>query len=156
MKYRKDFVTNSSSSSFVCEICGATESGYDLTYEDAMMFKCENGHVFCEDHIEKLSREDMEDYLFQIYSGEFPGWEEYSPEKLKEFSDEEIKDEYYYHIDRRCIPEIMCPICSFKRAKPKDIADYFMKTNNIKENDLLRIWITQFGSYENLQDFLEN
>lgn len=30
MKYRKSFVTNSSSSSFICEVCGEVESGYDM------------------------------------------------------------------------------------------------------------------------------
>ena len=45
MKYRNDFVTNSSSSSFVCEICGRNESGYDMPLSDAQMYECENEHV---------------------------------------------------------------------------------------------------------------
>lgn len=35
MKFRKDFVTNSSSSSYVCEICGRTESGWDMELSEA-------------------------------------------------------------------------------------------------------------------------
>lgn len=37
MKFRSTFVTNSSSSSYVCEICGRTESGYDLGLSDCEM-----------------------------------------------------------------------------------------------------------------------
>lgn len=51
MKYRKGFVTNSSSSSFICDVCGATESGMDMGLEEANMYECVNGHVFCESHL---------------------------------------------------------------------------------------------------------
>jgi hypothetical protein len=44
MKIRTGFVSNSSSSSFICSICGETESGYDASPEDLGMKKCENGH----------------------------------------------------------------------------------------------------------------
>lgn len=47
MKYRKDFVTNSSSSSYVCEICGRTESGFDICLSEVDMMECVNGHTFC-------------------------------------------------------------------------------------------------------------
>jgi ribosome-binding protein aMBF1 (putative translation factor) len=51
MKYRTSFVTNSSSSSFICEICGQDASGYDMSLEDAQMCMCLNGHTFCTDHL---------------------------------------------------------------------------------------------------------
>lgn len=50
-KFRKDFVTNSSSSSFICEVCGRKESGWDMCLSEAEMFECENGHTFCEDEV---------------------------------------------------------------------------------------------------------
>jgi hypothetical protein len=46
MKTRKGFVSNSSSSSFICNICGKSEGGYDISLDDAGMCGCEGGHVF--------------------------------------------------------------------------------------------------------------
>lgn len=51
MKFRLDFVTNSSSSSYTCDVCGNVEAGYDLCMSDAEMSECENGHIMCDYHI---------------------------------------------------------------------------------------------------------
>lgn len=48
MKIRNGFVSNSSSSSFICDSCGGDESGWDLLLSDAEMFKCSNGHTIHE------------------------------------------------------------------------------------------------------------
>ena len=60
MKIRKGFVSNSSSSSFICDVCGNAESGMDFSVSDANMFECENGHTVCVDHMNQglPSRED--------------------------------------------------------------------------------------------------
>lgn len=48
MKLRSGFVSNSSSSSFVCDFCGRTEGGYDCSLEDFGMKECKAGHIFCD------------------------------------------------------------------------------------------------------------
>lgn len=54
MKVRNGFVSNSSTSSFICEVCGRTESGYDgdgcAAYD---MTYCENEHTYCNDEASK-------------------------------------------------------------------------------------------------------
>jgi len=51
MKIRTGFVSNSSSSSFVCDICGQDASGWDLDLADAGMCECRRGHIICNHHI---------------------------------------------------------------------------------------------------------
>jgi hypothetical protein len=62
MKIRKGFVSNSSSSSFICEVCGEIEGGWDASLSDVGMFECENGHVFCEGHALHDYDSNHEDY----------------------------------------------------------------------------------------------
>lgn len=50
-KIRNGFVSNSSSSSFICDFCGYDESGFDLCLSDVNMSQCEKGHTFCNDHV---------------------------------------------------------------------------------------------------------
>jgi len=67
MKIRKGFVSNSSSSSFICDVCGNIEAGWDMSIDEADMVECVKGHVLCKDHIinkEKFSKweEENDDY----------------------------------------------------------------------------------------------
>jgi len=57
MKIRNGFVSNSSSSSFVCDICGCVAEGYDMSIQEAQMVECENRHTFCLEHNKELSEE---------------------------------------------------------------------------------------------------
>ena len=68
MKYRKDFVTNSSSSSFVCDICGAVESGYNMSLSEAEMVECVNGHTICESEMLQVPRENFIETLLGYYA----------------------------------------------------------------------------------------
>ena len=54
MKIRKGFVSNSSSSSYVCDVCGTAESGWDIGLSEAEMTECATGHIFCDSHMDSL------------------------------------------------------------------------------------------------------
>jgi hypothetical protein len=61
MKLRIGFVSNSSSTSYICDICGETYTGYDSGLEDGEMFMCTNGHTLCDEHaIEELFCDPIE------------------------------------------------------------------------------------------------
>jgi hypothetical protein len=68
MKLRICFVSNSSCASFVCQVCGedrfyVCDSEFADEYDT--MCSCENGHVFCKDHInypQGKSKEDIDDW----------------------------------------------------------------------------------------------
>lgn len=48
MKIRNGFVSNSSSSSFVCSICGGEHAGFEVGPSDFDMVRCVEGHLFHE------------------------------------------------------------------------------------------------------------
>lgn len=85
MKFRKGFVSNSSSSSFVCEVCGEIESGYDCSLNDFAMAMCEHEHTFHKSHAEK----DFYDApIFTKYEYIKKYWQkilDYSKENLAEY-----------------------------------------------------------------------
>ena len=60
MKIRKGFVSNSSSSSFICLVCGTVESGMDASPSDFGMSECVHGHTFCNGHA--TSQEGLASY----------------------------------------------------------------------------------------------
>ena len=62
MKKRTGFVSNSSTSSFICDVCGTVEAGMDLCLSDFEMSRCENGHTFHDSCVELNIEEDYDTY----------------------------------------------------------------------------------------------
>jgi hypothetical protein len=94
MKFRKGFVSNSSSSSFVCCITGEIESGMDVSYEDMGFAACCHGHEFMRDFLIK----DAEDVDYDdIDESEVP--EECCPIcSFKELAREDVIAYLYYKL----------------------------------------------------------
>lgn len=75
MKIRNGFVSNSSSSSFLCNICGQIESGFDCSLSDFEMEQCEHGHQFHLAHAERdfrqsATKEEQYQYLRKHFVSE--------------------------------------------------------------------------------------
>lgn len=66
MKFRMGFVSNSSSTSFTCDVCGYSESYFDsIGIEEFGMIECVNGHTICRTEMlekwEQTEEEEEED-----------------------------------------------------------------------------------------------
>lgn len=114
MKIRNGFVSNSSSSSYTCEICNNTESGFDCGPEDCGFGICTNEHCLCIDCFMEGKPKPPED------------------EETYEQWSEETKDGNYY-------PEECCPICQFIEPSSPDTANYLLKEYGISRDEVFQI-----------------
>lgn len=111
MKYRSDFVTNSSSSSYTCDICGYTESGWDIGLDEAGMVECVNGHTLCENEMLPVPKAELIKFILQRTFGNDKSL---TKEELNQFDDDELLCKFMDLSDIRYgIPEMFCPICQF-------------------------------------------
>jgi uncharacterized protein YjiS (DUF1127 family) len=146
MKIRSDFVTNSSSSSFVCEICGRTESGWDIGLSECEMMECVNGHVFCCD--EALPFPSKKEMIKTILENEwnkknnYYNWRGeytttvYTEEGLLDMSDDTIFFEFYNDEGHYNVPECVCPICQFIEYSEYDLSAYLLKEYGISRDEV--------------------
>jgi len=83
IKFRKDFVTNSSSSSYICEICGEKEVAWDVP---DWLKHCVNEHSFCEDHLPKgYSIDEEEGYYILESSCPICSFQTYSQDEMSDY-----------------------------------------------------------------------
>lgn len=140
MKFRKSFVTNSSSSSYVCEICGRTESGWDLGLCDCEMMECVNGHVFCND--EALELPSKEEMIKMILENEWRGWDDkiknyryFSEDELIIMDEDELWEGFCSESGYYDVPECVCPICQFIEYSEYDLSAYLLKEYGVPRDE---------------------
>ena len=149
MKIRNGFVSNSSSSSFICQVCGNETSGMDMSLSDAEMCECVNGHTVCRDHLEFSlpyleEVETIEDIKAII-----------AEEKLPELTDEELVKALDNNEDISsgyAVPASWCPICNFKHLTEADAQLYMLTIKT--ESEYLTEWKEKFGDYKKFKEFL--
>ena len=143
MKFRISFVTNSSSSSYVCEICGRSESGFDLSLRDCEMMECVNGHIFCCD--EALEMPTKKELIKMILENEWNKdvWDrnirdsrDYSEDELIVMEEDDLFDKFCS--DGGCyeVPECVCPICQFIEYSEDDLSDYLLKEYGVSRDEV--------------------
>lgn len=169
MKIRINYVSNSSSSSFVCNVCGNSESGYDCTVHDLGMCQCENGHIFCQYHkLEfKNTVELIKDYLIRNINiaymsvSEKDEWEKFlnknysSVEELENDNDFEFYQQYNQDILYNGDDYHACPICQFDKLNKSDVLEYLLKKYSISMDDILSQLKEKFSSYDQFIKYLK-
>lgn len=148
MKIRHGFVSNSSSTSFECQICGHTESGYDsVGIEDFGFKRCVNGHIICTDHEKRDALPDGYDPY------EIP--EECCPIcQYEEPSNANLRS-YFLVTTDITIDMVMAEIKKVNKRRRKvydlEYVEHVMKEKNMNMDDLLASLKAKFPKYE---DFL--
>ena len=169
MKRRIGFVSNSSSSSFVCCICGEECSGVNMTLMDAEMVECERGHVVCNECMNELTgeideRERMIAYLkrvldrsekYEYRRDDIPqikllleGLEDNEIDIIDNVNESGFMEEYEYGV-----PSDFCPVCQMKRVLDDDMLKYLLQKFNIKKDDVIDEIQTKFKTFEEFNNY---
>ena len=167
MKYRKSFVTNSSSSSFVCDVCGSVETGYDASLSDFDMSRCTNGHEFCNYHAEGLEGDKKQALLELLdatieYRTRSSYYTEEEVEEVREdkrkledgkLDEDEIDDMIKDYGDGEVSPA-ECPICTMSTIKDDELVQFLLKTLNTTKESARSDIKNAFKSYSEFKTFL--
>jgi len=153
MKTRGGFVSNSSSSSFVCAVDGCSYEGYDGEYEVPYAC-CQNGHEFNGDYVipakpEELTIDDMRTKLLNS-TGDSKlqiAYKAAGDEDIQQWFEDEFGDIDEYE-DYGDLPESACPICSFKYGHADHLLSYLMQKLDTNEEQLLHEIKEKFGTYK--------
>lgn len=159
MKIRRGFVSNSSSSSFTCDVCGNTESGMDAGLSDFEMSQCEHGHTFCNGHqTHTATIEEKRKYLIENTKSQTYRSEEKIKEEVDRFttlSDDDIEFEYEDSVGSYEVPACTCPICRMEKMSDYDALKYLLVKNGLTINDILVEVRDRFnGDYQAFDTFI--
>lgn len=146
MKIRAGFVSNSSSSSFICDACGHEEGGFDISLSDVDMVMCQNDHTLCRDCT--VNQDEPCEFTVKDWKTE----EEYVVRY------ESLDDFYENDEDENCIPSKYCPVCQFKALSKEEFILYILKKHySGKWENALASVRKEFGeNYKNFKDYIES
>ncbi len=136
MKIRNSFISNSSSSSFVCDCCSYTDGGWDLCLTETEMVQCEKGHTFCKAHayinINQLITQNAE----------------------RGDSEDEAEQELWIENIEYNIPSQYCPVCNFEYVPDYMFVEYLIKQSGKTRDELKEMIKTKYRTYDNMHQQL--
>ena len=164
MKIRTGFVSNSSSSSFICDVCNTVEIGMDASIRDFEMSRCKNDHTFCNSHgedlLKNISSVNLRGYITKSIKDDKYTDDDDKNQQIKELCevlDEDLLDffnEHFNEDDDDGLPEICCPICTFTELNDSDAFGYLKKKFNLTDSNILNEIKADFKSYDEFNKWL--
>jgi len=165
MKKRYGFVSNSSTTSFICAVCGAIESGRDMSLSDMEMSMCVNGHEF-HNSCAKLGSYSEIDYdeigldkkkyiIDRINKSKYIDDKEKEIKDIEGMEEGELEEAFSDWILDCGLPEEFCPICSMKEVDNDDVVKYLYKKFNTTKKETIKEIKNKFKSYSEFQKFLK-
>jgi len=146
MKTRRGFVSNSSTTSFTCEVCGTTEAFHDsISHVEMGFYRCPNGHSLCEGELLNDSSVTTKDALIMAIRDTMArnSWSkqsiqseinEYGP--LEDWDEENLKDTVRDYCEADCTA-FQCPICQYEVFSEGDLHKYLQKLTQITDDEVL-------------------
>ena len=149
VKLREGFVSNSSSSSFICDVCGDIHDDYDR----GDSYTCERGHTFCPESIRKLTKKERKElikYLKDSY--EITEYDEFIKDDMTEFDDDEIIALCYEGGFE--IPSVFCKVCMLELPTTWDKYLYTLRLLGKTDVDIMNEIKEKFKTIDEFEEYL--
>lgn len=168
MKIRSGYVSNSSTSSFICVVCGNAEAGMDISYEEMEFVNCVNGHEMCQSHLTDEHRNIMScirgdrseiplELVEKLIRDNASKWTTIKPADLDDVfskSEDEIRElvdgdlEYIGDDLYGDMPSEFCPVCNLQVIPKETIATYLMFIDDVTPEDVQKHIFKEFGDWD--------
>jgi len=156
------FVSNSSSSNFICKVCGTIYEQYDESLGDLEVVCCSNGHYMCEEHILDPNRKQMISLIHMACNGETHGFNTddeadylHTISKMDEIDFMEYKWTFFKSGRlRNNMPSCLCPICQFEVFDNRELKAYITKSYALDEEKIKDEIRKNFKNYRQFIKFI--
>lgn len=152
MKIRNWFVSNSSSSSFICEICNHTESGWDACPTELGFVTCINEHIICEEHLlngETVRDEYDEEDVASEKACPICQFEMYSKPQLAKYLQK------IYNVNR---DKVFAEIKKINKRRKKlydfEYIEYVFRLHNLNDDMVLEKLRNEYKTYSDFVNFI--
>jgi len=159
MKIRQGFVSNSSSSSFTCDITGRTESGYDLSMREAGFYQCAHGHTMDEEYVQAFILDlckQGKDAVLTALGDNYKDAQDYIEDSYDALcitrnpSEEDLFDFVIGALKEVCngrweLPTGFCPVCQLNYVNQHDVLRYLLMLCKLTYTDVCKEIKQEFG-----------
>jgi MoaA/NifB/PqqE/SkfB family radical SAM enzyme len=151
---RNGFVANSSTSIFICDVCGSQGGGSDSVSMDEYGYsKCINGHTICTDHVQEMDLEKKKEFL-RNYKPKYSYDTERKNELMKVIDTDDFEEEFdEWMREEYEISDSQCPICSMSNVRSEDLLLYALHKIGMDKTELQKEFKEHFVTYKKFKEF---